>query len=130
MAYRASAASLFCLQNQLAGRQFAGEFPRTSFVYKFYYANIAGHVTLNFQILISFHLEKNDYENTICIFENQQFNVLRRCFYELFQEKNNFQVMAPSKMSAPSAPMVEKYAQREVIFRDEKLLIRPYSQVR
>ena len=35
--------------------------------------------------------------------------------------------MAPSKMSAP---MVEKYAQREVIFRDEKLLIRPYSQVR
>ena len=39
----------------------------------------------------------------------------------------NFQAMAPSKMSAP---MVETYAQREVIFCDEKLLIRPYSQVR
>ena len=91
-------------------------------------------MNLNFQILISFHLEKNDYENTICIFENQQFNVLRRCFYELFplgfsrkKKSFNFQAMAPSKMSAP---MVEKYAQREVIFGDEKLLIRPYSQVR
>ena len=87
-------------------------------------------MTLNFQILISFHLEKNDYENTIFIFENQQFNVLRRCFYELspraFPEKKkksfNFQAMAPSKMSAPIRPsMVEKYAQREreVIFREE-----------
>ena len=48
----------------------------------------------------------------------------------LFKKKEksfNFQAMAPSKMSAP---MVEKYAQCEVIFRDEKLLIRPYSQVR
>ena len=47
----------------------------------------------------------------------------------LFRKKKsfNFQAMAPSKMSAP---MVEKYAQREVIFREEKLLIRPYSHVR
>ena len=47
----------------------------------------------------------------------------------LFRKKKscNFQAMASSKMSAP---MVKKYAQREVIFRDEKLLIRPYSQVR
>ena len=39
----------------------------------------------------------------------------------------NFQAMAPSNMSVP---MVEKYAQREIIFHDEKLLIRPYSQVK
>ena len=43
------------------------------------------------------------------------------------KKKNNFQAMAPFKMSAP---MVEKHAQCEVIFRDEKLLIRPYSHVR
>ena len=45
----------------------------------------------------------------------------------------NFQAMVPSKMSAPIRPhMVEKCAQREreVVFRDEKLLIRPYSQFR
>ena len=34
--------------------------------------------------------------------------------------------MAPSKMSAP---MVEKYTHREIIFHDEKLLIKPYSQL-
>ena len=39
----------------------------------------------------------------------------------------NFQAISPSNMSAP---MVEKYVQREIIFRDEKLLIRPYSQVK
>ena len=33
--------------------------------------------------------------------------------------------MAPSKMSAP---MVEKYTHREIIFHDEKLLIKPFSQ--
>ena len=35
-----------------------------------------------------------------------------------------------NRFRPPLAPMVKKYAQREVIFRDEKLLIRPYSQVR
>ena len=58
MASRASAPSLF---TKPAGRPAickAGEFPRTSFVYKFWYANIAYHVTWNFQILISFHLKK------------------------------------------------------------------------
>ena len=35
--------------------------------------------------------------------------------------------MAPSKMSAP---LVEKYTHHEIIFHDEKLLIKPYSQVK
>ena len=35
--------------------------------------------------------------------------------------------MAPSKMSAP---MAEKYTQCEIIFHDEKLLIKPYSQIK
>ena len=88
-------------------------------------------MTVNIQILISFHLGKNNFENTICIFENQQVSVLRGCFHELFQKRGggsfNFQAMAPSEMSAT---VVEEYAQREIIFRDEKLLIRPYSQVK
>ena len=33
-------------------------------------------------------------------------------------------------LPAPLAPMVEKYAQREIIFHNEKLLIRQYSQVK
>ena len=45
-------------------------------------------------------------------------------FSNFFFLSFNFQVMAPSKMSAP---MVEKYDQREIIFHDEQL--RPYSQV-
>ena len=85
-------------------------------------------------------MEKNDFENTIYVSENQQFNVLRRCFMsfsggggggggggEMKKKSLNFQAMAPSKMSAPP-PMVEN-AQCEIIFRDEKLLIRPFSQV-
>ena len=38
-----------------------------------------------------------------------------------------YQAMVPSKMSAP---MVEKYTHREIIFHDEKRLIKPYSQVK
>ena len=43
------------------------------------------------------------------------------------KKKINLQAMAPSKMSAS---IKEEYAQCEIIFCDEKLQIRPYSQVK
>ena len=61
------------------------------------------------------------------VFENQQFYVLRRCFYELFQKKKKKVLTLSSNGTIQDVcPMVEEYAQREIIFCDEKILIRPY----
>ena len=84
MAYRAPAASLFRLQNQLTGRQLLGSSP-----YEFCIQSLICKYSWSCDLKLSdfdiFSFEKKkDYENTIFIFENQQFNVLRRCFYELF----------------------------------------------
>ena len=93
-----------------------------SFVYKFLYANIAYLVTLNFRIDLNIFLfGKKDFENTVYILKStiQCFKKMFLWAFPFFKKSFSFQVMAPSKMSAP---MVEKYDQREIIFHDEQLL--------